>query len=109
MSEPKHPKLSIRVMSQMMLDYFGRDGKRWRNNGECGNPNVGCCLAQATHHLFSYENEVRIDDAIRNKLCVSIPTSADREIVDWNDRQTWPTVRRLLNSIRDRRPYTGPL
>ena len=100
--------MNKREKAKRLLEFFNKDGSRWANHATVKG-DTRRCLIQATEELFGATSDLDMDKEFAKRLGLSLSNpnwSAD--VGHWNDEQKWPTIKRLLNSIRDGRKYTGP-
>lgn len=96
MTEKKKKPLSKSDMAKKMLEFFGPDGKKWSNKtGVKGK----CCILEVTYELFGLDDQI-----IEKEICERLKMDTVA-VGKWQDLQEWPTIKRLLNSIRDRRKF----
>jgi hypothetical protein len=93
-----------------MLAHFGENGERWLNHDRHPDDPQDCgCLLNVCGMIFPHSDPdapVEIEMARRVGYEGDSWVRRHNAIARWQDAQTWSTVRRLLESIRDGVPFT---
>lgn len=88
--------MTVTEQVDLLFKVLGKKGQNWTPHG-------GCCLVSAQSEAFK---DTGLHYPLMSRILAKLKQSGwDGPIGPWNDRQTWPTIRRLLNSIKYRKPF----